>query len=195
MKPRGEYGKDRARRDGLNCYCRACTNARIAAFRKDSPEKGRAAGAKYRTANPEKVRARHAAYYAANPEKERARGAAWAKANPEKNRTRRAAYRRTPEGRDARRRDALTRRARKASAFVEPVSAADIYLRDGGICQICRTRVIGNDGSSPLGPTIDHIVPLSKGGEHSRINSQLAHRKCNSAKGNRPANDQFRMLA
>ena len=31
-------------------------------------------------------------------------------------------------------------------------------------------------------PSIDHIVPLSKGGEHSYANCALAHTGCNSAK-------------
>lgn len=39
------------------------------------------------------------------------------------------------------------------------------------------------------GGTIDHIVPLSVGGEHSMSNCQLAHRICNSLKGT--ADDGF----
>jgi 5-methylcytosine-specific restriction endonuclease McrA len=39
----------------------------------------------------------------------------------------------------------------------------------------------------PLAPTIDHIVPVSKGGDDTRANVQLAHFRCNSVKGNREA--------
>jgi len=35
-----------------------------------------------------------------------------------------------------------------------------------------------------MGATIDHIIPLSKGGLHMMSNCQLAHRRCNSYKGN-----------
>ena len=31
-------------------------------------------------------------------------------------------------------------------------------------------------------PTVDHIVPLSKGGTHTWNNVQLAHMACNSGK-------------
>ncbi len=37
----------------------------------------------------------------------------------------------------------------------------------------------------PLAPTIDHIVPISKSGDDTRANVQLAHFLCNSVKGPR----------
>jgi 5-methylcytosine-specific restriction endonuclease McrA len=33
--------------------------------------------------------------------------------------------------------------------------------------------------------TVDHIIPLSKGGAHAVANLQLAHLACNIRKGNR----------
>lgn len=45
-------------------------------------------------------------------------------------------------------------------------------------CAYCQLR-------RPL--TKDHIVPVSKGGFHTRINVIPACRSCNSSKGNRPA--------
>lgn len=33
-------------------------------------------------------------------------------------------------------------------------------------------------------PSIDHVIPVSKGGLHSWENVKLAHRKCNTRKGN-----------
>ena len=57
--------------------------------------------------------------------------------------------------------------------------------RDGWICQICGQPVDENASwKDPLSATIDHIIPLSKGGEHSWGNVQCAHRRCNSLKGN-----------
>ncbi|MBU1087985.1 MAG: HNH endonuclease [Candidatus Omnitrophica bacterium] len=38
---------------------------------------------------------------------------------------------------------------------------------------------------NPLAITVDHIIPLSKDGEHSYKNTQLACFKCNCLKGNR----------
>ena len=77
-------------------------------------------------------------------------------------------------------------RARKRLATVEMVSHSKVFERDGWVCQLC---------GDPVDPTlrypndqcasIDHIIPLSKGGDHSYANTQLAHALCNSLKGNR----------
>lgn len=71
------------------------------------------------------------------------------------------------------------RRARKMAAFVAPVDTDAIYARDGGICQLCGTPV------QRTAATLDHIVPLSRGGTHEPANVQIAHGPCNSRKGNR----------
>ena len=34
-------------------------------------------------------------------------------------------------------------------------------------------------------PSIDHIIPVSRGGTHTWDNVQLAHRYCNSIKSNK----------
>lgn len=73
--------------------------------------------------------------------------------------------------------------------YDKDVSLKKLIKRDSGICQLCGRPVdtssfIGN-GCGLLYPTIDHIVPLSKGGSHTWGNVQLAHMKCNSIKGDR----------
>jgi 5-methylcytosine-specific restriction endonuclease McrA len=41
-------------------------------------------------------------------------------------------------------------------------------------------------GKHPLAFTLDHLVPLSKGGDLlDPINARSAHRRCNSRRGNR----------
>jgi 5-methylcytosine-specific restriction endonuclease McrA len=37
----------------------------------------------------------------------------------------------------------------------------------------------------PTAPTVDHIIPLARGGSHTWDNVQLAHHLCNSLKGDR----------
>ena len=70
-----------------------------------------------------------------------------------------------------------------ARAFIEDVSFESIYNRDCGVCQICGLPVHPTKGvDNSWDGTIDHIVPLSVGGEHSMANCQLAHRICNSIK-------------
>lgn len=74
-------------------------------------------------------------------------------------------------------------RARKRDATVEPVSRDAVLSRDDWRCGICGERIISAaEWPDPASPSIDHIVPLSKGGEHSMSNVQAAHYGCNSAK-------------
>lgn len=64
-------------------------------------------------------------------------------------------------------------------ARVEHVDRQVVFERDEGICGICREPVERNDFH------IDHVIPLSKGGEHSYANVQVAHPPCNLAKSDR----------
>ena len=62
-----------------------------------------------------------------------------------------------------------------------------VYEKDNGICYLCKCKVDVNDyktdGETFIRganyPSIDHVVPLAKGGKHSWDNVRLAHRKCN----------------
>jgi len=89
------------------------------------------------------------------------------------------AYARGP-GRDAKRatdaaRFALTRGAPNAERF----TLDEIYERDNAVCSLCGEHVVRNQA------TMDHIVPVTRGGPHTRANVALAHRSCNTRKSNR----------
>lgn len=59
-----------------------------------------------------------------------------------------------------------------------------LYIRDNGFCQICGKHIDFNcDPNSDFYPSIDHIIPIAKGGLHKWDNVQLACRKCNYLKG------------
>lgn len=77
------------------------------------------------------------------------------------------------------------RRARIAGARVESVNHVAVFMRDGWRCQLCGVRTPRrHQGTTKLtAPELDHIVPLSLGGEHSYRNTQCACRACNGAKG------------
>lgn len=79
------------------------------------------------------------------------------------------------------------RRARKKSAQTEVVNPFTVFDRDGWRCQICfcstPKRLRGS--SHDRAPELDHIIPLSKGGEHSYRNTQCACHKCNLEKRNK----------
>lgn len=88
----------------------------------------------------------------------------------------------------------IRRRGQRRKAELIPIE--EIYQRDGGRCALCYGRVPADFGfkvSYPRAPTLDHIIPLSKGGKHSRCNVQLAHLGCNSGKSNRACGSQLRL--
>jgi 5-methylcytosine-specific restriction endonuclease McrA len=68
------------------------------------------------------------------------------------------------------------RRALKKKNFVEYVDPLALYMRDSGMCGICSLKVSIDEFE------VDHIKPLSKGGEHSYANTQISHQKCNRKK-------------
>lgn len=90
------------------------------------------------------------------------------------------------------------RRARLRGAKVERFESIEIFERDRWICQLClrpvRRDLFGFDGYHPEMPSLDHVVPLSRGGDHTRANSQTAHHYCNAAKSNRGGPEQLRLV-
>lgn len=69
-----------------------------------------------------------------------------------------------------------------------------LYQRDNGICHICGDKcdfedfTRGKNGCFIVGityPSIDHVIPISKGGMHSWDNVKLAHHYCNTLKSNK----------
>lgn len=73
--------------------------------------------------------------------------------------------------------------------FDKSITIEALIERDGGVCQICGKPIDRNDvinGHIRRNyPTVDHIIPLSKGGTHTWNNIQLAHMKCNAGKCDR----------
>lgn len=56
-----------------------------------------------------------------------------------------------------------------------PLSRRAVFLRDGGRCQYCGDKA----------ESIDHVIPRSRGGEHTWENVVAACERCNSAKRDR----------
>jgi predicted nucleic acid-binding Zn ribbon protein len=87
------------------------------------------------------------------------------------------------------------RAMRQMGVVVELFDPAVIFERDGWRCQLCGKAVRRSAKvPHPLAPTVDHIVPVSRGGDHVPSNVQCAHFACNNRKGARAANDQLRLL-
>lgn len=84
------------------------------------------------------------------------------------------------------------RRARMHNAQIEDVDPLVIAKRDKYKCHICRKRVnMDLENTNKYSKTMDHLIPVSLGGDHTYANIRLAHRICNSRKGNRAVNEQL----
>lgn len=82
-----------------------------------------------------------------------------------------------------------TRKAsEKLDAKQKRIDRAYIIERDGGRCHLCNRKV----PEKLL--TLDHLIPLSKGGTHTAENLRVACWPCNARKGARAANDQLLLI-
>lgn len=84
------------------------------------------------------------------------------------------------------------REIRERGAFIADVSPLAIYERDGWRCQLCWRKVARHRAvPHPKAPTLDHIIPLARGGTHEPSNVHTAHFICNARKGDRGSGEQF----
>ena len=76
---------------------------------------------------------------------------------------------------------------------IDRIDLHDLFKRDDGVCHICGKQCNWNDYTvtdttiiaGNWYPSVDHIVPVSLGGSDSWDNVKLAHRICNSIRGNK----------
>ena len=105
-------------------------------------------------------------------------------------------YFQTERGKALHRMAGHKRRALKMGVGYEVFDPKEVFERDGYKCQLCdkKTRQDYKNQYHPLYPNLDHIVPLSKGGAHTRKNTQCLCKQCNMEKYNNNHNDQLRLF-
>lgn len=174
-KPRDEFPKRKSSRDGLHGWCRPCYRAYYTQAMRN-----------WRAANPERAREANRQWIKNNSEAAIAKDRRWKAANREK--TRSYAAQRRREKPDAVRasfqrwreknldRDRLRIATRRALCADTPELRAFVKRILEQPCTYCgATKNI----------TVDHIVPLSRGGKHEQANLAPACFSCNSSKGAR----------
>lgn len=75
---------------------------------------------------------------------------------------------------------------------IDKISLDVLFRRDSGVCHICGKQCDWKDYTQTdtafiagnLYPSVDHVVPVSLGGADAWDNVMLAHRICNSIRGN-----------
>lgn len=193
VKPTSAFQRRRASSDGLQPRCKACAaeykkqhyranrdrilvaakaynqtkpkNPRPKLSEPERLEARRRKSRRYKQRHAAKIAAQKAAYRAAHPEKAADQWRQWSTANPERAK---ASSRRW--------------RAAKFAAHSEPYLRSEVWAKTDGLCGICFGELDPVEGWQ-----IDHIVPLSRGGDDTLANTQPAHARCNQSKGNRVA--------
>ena len=163
-----DFHRNKIRKDGYACWCKKCFSEHQKQYYKDNNEKRKAYAREYQqTPTGKIVQIRVFAKYCqtSNGKKALARAA--------------KKFSRTPKGKRVRKRVMHKRRARmihaEATLTLEQWDAV-IKLEDNR-CNICKRKF-----TKGRPPTIDHIIPLSKGGGLTFENVQALCRSCNSAK-------------
>jgi hypothetical protein len=87
-------------------------------------------------------------------------------------------------------------RAREAGVAYEYINPRKVFVRDGWKCGICRGKIDPRLRSpNPRSASLDHIIPIARGGPHLHTNIQAAHLICNSRKSDRAADDQLLLVS
>lgn len=88
------------------------------------------------------------------------------------------------------------RRARKRAAFVEDVDVTSLLRWQKGRCYHCNHKIdIDQTAPHPKSLTLDHLIPLALGGDHSYANTVASCWKCNcSIKGVRAIGEQLKLV-
>ncbi len=100
-----------------------------------------------------------------------------------------------PQYQERRRLAQQRRRVKINKGIVEYFTFQEIAERDGWKCAICKSPIPSNaKHPHPRSASIDHIIPVVKGGMHIRANVQLAHLQCNRQKSWTGTGDQLRLI-
>ena len=154
-----EFGKHRLGRDGLQPRCRVCRSVEGANWKRENRERILQVNAAYRDKNRESLRAYNRAWNKANRDKHEANTKKWRERHPLKYKAQKLRHR-----------NMRRRAAGHAYATVQRIAARIEYY--AGLCVYCRKPA----------DTIDHRIPLSRGGTNFPANLVPACRSCNSRK-------------
>jgi 5-methylcytosine-specific restriction endonuclease McrA len=81
-------------------------------------------------------------------------------------------------------RSKYSKRRKQAMAQGDDIDRMDLFEYYGWTCHLCDGEIDRElRHPHPMSATIDHVVPLERGGRHVWDNVKPAHKQCNEAKG------------
>lgn len=172
-KSYSEFHKDKNVKDGHVSQCKECRNLHRKEYYINNKEKHN----QYKLDNVESIKSYNKKYQKENIEKLKESNKRYAK---------------TDKGRAKQYRGAVKRRSYKQKVSFQPHERLEILERDNWNCQCCGIKV--HDRSTGDWNTydkahIDHIIPISKGGNSEPSNLQVLCRTCNLSKSDKMIGD------
>ena len=158
-----EFHRDRSKKDGLQNWCMSCRRKWRAKYRADNKDRIAARTAKYRAANKDKI----AEYYEANKERIAAKHAEWARNNSDKTRAKTHRYR--------------GRRRKAEGTFTADQWKARLAYH-GYKCIYCGVE---KQDTPQKYLTMEHLIPLCRGGTNWASNLAPSCKSCNCSKNSK----------
>ena len=166
-KPATDFHKDGGSPDGYRAQCKPCRNTYMSGYYDANRDARREYEQDRRTNNADHLRALDMARY-------------------ERHREKRIAL--ASDG-------VRTRRARLLNAEVDAkVTVRNLRAIHGDTCCYCAVemdfvRGVRGDGIAPNRATLEHVMPLSRGGTHTFDNARLACHRCNVRKNSKTVDE------
>lgn len=188
-KPDTEYYKKKKSVTGRETQCKDCKADACA--RRNNPNRDEPLGILKHCRNCGETTKRRGSTYCSKPEcrkafhmspEQVARRKQWFKDNPDK-------------VREYNHRNGVRRRRLMAEAKTDDVTWRGVMERDNWTCQLCG-KPIDQTVKAPhrMSASLDHVVPLIEGGDHTWANTQASHFGCNARKRDRGEPQQLALI-
>ena len=173
-KPITEFNRSKRGKDGYHPRCRKCAKEILDIWHSAHPEKSNEYSFKFRTNNPERRKEIGLAFYYRHHDKNKLDGRNRARQNKEQRAiTKRAWQKANPE---KVREYTERRRIRKTQNGEYQITEKELKKLYESLCIYC--------GSNKR-ITLDHVIPISRGGSHGIGNIAPACLSCNSSKSDK----------
>ena len=172
---------------GYRSVCKSCGNTAAVEWQRENPEKARLATNEWRARDPEHARELDRKNYHKDPQRAVQRVLEYQKRNRKMLTDKTNDWYKTPAGKLCASVQHHRRRARLANAYCPDADDRVRELRGSPQqCYICGKWVSEEE------VTIDHVVPLARGGKHEASNLMPSCSFCNTSKGARKLEEVLR---